>query len=139
MTTKPNESPSDAVTWLRAATDAAQRDAEAAGGDVWRRQEYPSDTVAIYDSKDEPVVYDEGSPSEEQQAHIVRNDPAAVLRRITADRRVLERHWPRETLAVVKAPNKVGRITICDHDRQPWPCPDITDLAEAWGWTEAAT
>lgn len=60
------------VAWLRETLDAAQADAEAAGGDEWRRQGHPSDTVAIYDSKGEPVVYDEGSPTEEQQAHIVR-------------------------------------------------------------------
>lgn len=124
------------VAWLREAMGAAQHDAEGAGGDKWRRQDHPSDTIAIYDSKGEPVVYDEGSPTEEQQAHIVRNSPAAVLRRIAADRRMFERHWPRETLAIVEAPNKASRVVICDHDRQPWPCPDITDLAESWGWTE---
>ncbi|MGV9803908.1 DUF6221 family protein, partial [Mycobacterium sp. NPDC003449] len=77
------------VRWLAAQLDEDERIARAAGGDVWRRQDDSSDTVAIYDSKGEPVVYDEGWPTEEQQAHIVRHDPARVLREIDAKRRIL--------------------------------------------------
>ncbi|MEU2730085.1 DUF6221 family protein [Streptomyces griseoviridis] len=77
------------VEWLGAQLDEDERIARAAGGDAWRRQEHASDTVAIYDSKGEPVVYDEGWPTEEQRAHIAAYDPARVLREIDAKRRVL--------------------------------------------------
>jgi hypothetical protein len=141
------------LAWLRDAMDAAQRDAEAAGGDGWRKQEHPSDTVAIYDSKGEPVVYDEGSPSEEQQAHIVRNSPAAVLRRIAADRSLLddllaERHAVNEGdcwYTCAAATEEVDGGETCDDDRRGKPCDCGRDirvarrvrlLAESWGWTE---
>lgn len=68
--------------------------------------------------------------------HAALHDPAAVLRRIAAERKVCDRHQPFETLAIVEAPNIVGKVTLCAHDRRSWPCPDITDLAEAWGWQE---
>ncbi|GHB55586.1 hypothetical protein GCM10010331_49270 [Streptomyces xanthochromogenes] len=124
------------LLWLRKTMAAAERDAEAAGGDEWRRQAHPSDTVAIYDSEDEPVVYDEGSPSEEQQAHIICNSPAAVLRRIAADRKLLELHQP--------VPGWPDECTTCLSDRGSWPetwsgdtcpCRTIRLLAESWGWS----
>lgn len=68
------------VEFLRARLDEDRALAEAAGGDDWRLQDHPSDTGAVYDSKGEPVVYDEGSPTEEQSAHIARHDPDRVLR-----------------------------------------------------------
>lgn len=133
--------PDGMVVWLRAAMDAAQNDAEAAGGDEWRRQDHPSDTVAVYDSKGEPVVYDEGSPTEAQQAHIVRHSPAAVLRRIAADRKQLAEHpvhvyeafGPRcETCQGGMVQMSSGPIDA----GQPFPCTTIRNLAEGWGWTE---
>ncbi|MGW0495058.1 DUF6221 family protein [Streptomyces sp. NPDC003007] len=75
--------------WLGAQLDTDATRATSAGGDAWRRQDHPSETVAVYDSKGEPVVYDEGSPTEEQQAHIVEWDPARVLREIDAKRRIV--------------------------------------------------
>lgn len=79
----------DLVTFLRARLDEDGARAKAAGGDSWRRQDHPSETVAIYDSKGEPVVYDEGSPTEEQAAHITRHDPARVLAEVDAKREVV--------------------------------------------------
>lgn len=67
--------------------------------------------------------------------HIAANSPAAVLGRIAADRRILERHVPFENLEIVDMP-KVGRVTRCRHDKERWPCSDITDLAEGWGWED---
>lgn len=79
----------DLVRWLGAQLDEDAARAMAAGGDGWRRQDHPSDTVAVYDSKGEPVVYDEGWPSEAQAEHIAEWDPARVLREIDAKRKVL--------------------------------------------------
>lgn len=78
------------VDFLRAQFDEEADEARAAGGDEWRRQDHPLDTVAVYDSQGEPVVYDEGEPSEAQQVHIARHDPARVLRDVDAKRRVLD-------------------------------------------------
>lgn len=77
------------MLWLRAQLDADERIARAAGGVDWLRPEHPGETVAIFDSKGEPVVYDEGWPTEEQQAHIATHDPARVLREIEAKRRIV--------------------------------------------------
>ncbi|WP_405636977.1 DUF3825 domain-containing protein [Streptomyces sp. NBC_00117] len=79
----------DLVQWLGEQLDEDERIAWAAGGNVWRRQEYPSDAVAIYASNGEGVVYDEGWPSEGQAEHIVEHDPARVLREIDAKRQVV--------------------------------------------------
>lgn len=79
----------DLVRWLGEQLDEDDRVARAAGGDAWRRQEHASDTVAIYDSKGEPVVYDEGWPTEEQQAHIIRHDPSRALRETDRKRQML--------------------------------------------------
>lgn len=111
------------VVWLRETMDAAGHDAEAAGGDEWRGQDHPSDTVAIYDSKGEPVVYDEGSPTEAQQTHIVRHGPAAVLRRIAADRKTLT-----ECEAAFDWDNR-GATSLAETT--------IRNLAEGYGWTGA--
>jgi hypothetical protein len=81
----------DLVQWLTAQLDEDERIARGAGGDSWRRQDHPSDTVAIYDSKGEPVVYDEGWPTEEQAEFVAEWNPARVLREIDSKRRTLVR------------------------------------------------
>ncbi|MGW3321103.1 DUF6221 family protein [Streptomyces virginiae] len=73
--------------------------------------------------------------------HIAANDPAAVLRRCAADRKILARHsvdprradWPSEATAC----NGCGVYGDCD-----WPvtdnlndCPELLDLAEGYGIT----
>lgn len=95
------------LTWLRDAMDAAQRDAEAAGGyELMQRLNWSWDELqatSIYLRRycldfltpiadHQQVKNDVDSPTEEQQAHIVRNSPAAVLRRIAADRKLLDLH-----------------------------------------------
>lgn len=82
----------DLVQWLRAQLDEDERIARAAGGVGWLRAEHPGETVVIFDSRGEPVVYDEGWPTEEQQAHIAEWDPARVLREIDAKRQIIDQH-----------------------------------------------
>jgi hypothetical protein len=65
----------------------------------------------------------------EQGLHVAANDPASVLRRCAADRRMLHRHAP--------SFSEPAGALICGHDDRRWPCPDIADLAEGYGWTEA--
>jgi hypothetical protein len=112
----------DLVQWLTAQLDADERIARGAGGDSWRRQDHPSETVAVYDSKGEPVVYDEGWPTEEQQTHIARHDPARVLREIDSKRRIVDAHERR--------PMSSGETADCAQCwGAVWPCPTLRLLA----------
>jgi hypothetical protein len=66
-------------------------------------------------------------------------DPAAVLRRITAERKLLEAHQH------VADPELGDGCSTCVSDRDgiyleqmsadEYPCPTVRLLAEAWGWT----
>lgn len=116
----------DLVRWLGEQLDEDAARATAAGGDAWRRQEHPSETVAIYDSKGEPVVYDEGSPTEEQQAHIVRHDPARVLREIDAKRQLLDEH---PSVNGSDLGSDCGTCYRGDGVNARWPCRTLRLLA----------
>lgn len=59
--------------------------------------------------------------------HIVRHDPAAVLRRCAADREALALHRPE--------PGQ--HPDFCGYDKHELPCPGLRLLAEAYGWKEA--
>jgi succinylarginine dihydrolase len=138
------------VVWLREAMDAAERDAEAASKDGtpdW----YAKEHFAVADAAGEPVVYDEGRPTPDQVRHIVRHDPAAVLRRIAADRQQLAQHAAvpdHGRLSDHGACDKFGcddaheQPTVCRSCRNyagdpiEAPCPTIENLAEGWGWSE---
>lgn len=67
-----------------AATEAAHGESGrwATGGDA--------STRAVEDADAYPVIYDEGSPSYAQAAHIARHDPARVLADCEAKRQVIE-------------------------------------------------
>jgi len=140
------------VSWLEAELGRVEELARAAGGDAWSLQEHPSDTVAVYDSRREPVVYDEGWPSEAQKEHIAEHDPVSVLRRVKADRAILadlvaERHLVVDgdcwfTCPAATEDRDGGEC--CDDDRRGGPCDCGRDarvgrrvrlLAQAWGWT----
>jgi hypothetical protein len=74
-------------------------------------------------------------PDGERQ-HIALHDPASVLRRVAAERRILAEH----------ADDGTGDCTRCAreseeraglgyfHEPLPWPCPTVLGLAAAWGW-----
>jgi hypothetical protein len=105
------------VVWLREAMDAAERAASR-----WHDVECDVHTTSLTDAAvlQSATLCDCGGPT-------------AVLRRIAADRKTLARHQPKE---VVYGIGPVGRILACSYDPHPWPCPDITDLAEGYGWKE---
>jgi hypothetical protein len=79
----------DLVTFLRARLDEREAAAKAAGGDSWvaEPRTYGSYAVAC---DGEPVVYDEGAPTEAQATHIALNDPAYVLDDVAAKRRIVD-------------------------------------------------
>jgi hypothetical protein len=85
----------DLVQFLRDRYKEAAAKAESAreGGEGrWGQGDAERHPGRIEDERGEPVVYDEGSPSEAQAAHIVENDPARVLADIEAKRQIIELH-----------------------------------------------
>ncbi len=75
------------------------------------------------------------------RSHIVRHDPAAVLRRIVADRKTLAEH-PVHVYEAFGPRCKTCRGGMVQMSSgpieagQPFPCASIRNLAEGWGWTE---
>ena len=120
----------DLVQWLHDRLDEEAQRATAAGGVDWLRAEHPGENVVIFDSKGEPVVYDEGWPSEAQAAHIAEHDPARVLREIEAKRKMIadllaERHQDSEedTWYACAALTDEDGDPVCPNDaRAPGPC-----------------
>lgn len=81
----------DLVRWLGVQLDEDERIADAARGQGdgrWHHDSsYPNGYV--YDEHNQPVVYDESTPSPEEAVHIAAHDPARVLREIDAKRKLL--------------------------------------------------
>jgi hypothetical protein len=140
------DNPALMVAWLRDAMDAAQRDAEAAGGDAWTVADArlidvsEAGLVEVGRTVGTLVVGGgrrilTGVPA--VLPHIARNGPTAVLRRIAAGRKILELHQP--------VPGWPDECTMCLSDRGSWPetwsgdnypCQTVRLLADGWGWTE---
>ncbi|NUP39502.1 MAG: hypothetical protein HOY76_21445 [Streptomyces sp.] len=125
--------PDRVVVWLREAMDAAWRDAEAATSGPWHVTEYVAGSDYGFDAGvgtapgEVDVVghgYEGGGCERVQDArHIVRHNPHAVLRRIAADRELLDwGNWPGG------GPDS--------RDAYEWA---VRLLAEGWGWTEETT
>ena len=86
----------DLLAWLSTAMDAAQRDAEAATPGPWDPEgDDPTDDIVftICETPDlvgDVVAYTRGQKHQvPNMVHIARHDPAAVLRRIAADRKLI--------------------------------------------------
>jgi hypothetical protein len=138
------------VVWLREALDAAQRGAEAATQGPWHVTEYNWQTdfdAGIGTSPGEVDIvghgYEGGGVERVEDArHIVRHDPAAMLRRIASDRKILEAH-PHATRVINPVSGTPSAGFGCEtcHDWDGVPegrgnCATILALAEGWGWTE---
>lgn len=73
---------SDIADFLRARLLERRALAEAAchgGAGNWRQSDPGWVSILIQDENGDAVIYDEGSPSAEQAAHIVANDPETVI------------------------------------------------------------
>jgi hypothetical protein len=121
--------------WITQQIDATQHAAEAAAQDGtpdWHAKTH----FRVADGNGDPVVYDEGRPTEDQARHIALHDPAAVLRRCAADRKILEHHAPNTHGIDVYA------CTGCGSDDYGWTvdhtndCPTLLALAEGYGLTD---
>lgn len=150
---------SDAVTdtdrmlaWLRETLDAAQAAAKAttpvpiAGEWATVRDKHADEDapLSLIQGQDphEPDYqgYSSGVPiiaisadwpeAEANLLHIALHDPAAVLRRIAADRQILAEHQVTKILGW--AADWVDACVVCGPHRVP--CNTVRLLAEGWGW-----
>ena len=120
------------VVWLLETMDAAQRDAEAATPGPWSVRPDP-DTgenweIATVGREQRWVVGAEhggGVYDKPDALHIVRHDPAAVLRRIAADRKMLDLHQSDE-----------GHCAWASTEPMTDPCTTVRLLAEGYGWKD---
>lgn len=138
----------DPLAWVRAEMDAAEEVALGAKGQTlgrWKEDDGPAEDIDLYAAS--------GKLTMGQARHIARHDPAAVLRRIKAERELLddllaERHEVVEgdcwyTCAAATEEHDGGET--CDDTRRGKPCDCGRDarverrirlIAEGWGWTE---
>lgn len=68
-------------------------------------------------------------------AFLLRNDPAVVLRRVEADRRILDLH-ERHYTGYAREPGECGVCLKWEYntgaEMEPWPCPTVRVLASGW-------
>jgi hypothetical protein len=120
----------DAIrAYLEARIDEDERMVLAVGDEparTWRRSHT---TGRIEDGLGLVVTYDEGSPTEEQAAYIVRHHPERVRREVAAKRRRLERHT-----AFIRSASGLPYCNHCSQDSygEDWPCGDLVDDAQSW-------
>lgn len=134
----------DPLVFLRAALDAAQAEAEAATKGPWETEgDDPTDDT-VYSVCENPdlvgqqVAFTRGPQSYDNMVHIARHDPAAVLRRIAADRKILAMHPMTDDVRDVRI-TRFGCQTCHRWDDRAEGrgyCDTIIALAEGWGWTE---
>jgi hypothetical protein len=55
----------------------------------WKAATHEAFSVIVKDGAGDALIYDEGTPSLEEAAHIARHDPARVLRDVAAGRAIL--------------------------------------------------
>ena len=87
------------VAFVTARLDEDEAAAMAARGDTsgeWTgRDNGYEDSGVVMNDRGEHVVYDEGAPNTAQAVHIGRHDPARELRRVEADRLLIDAYWDR--------------------------------------------
>lgn len=123
---------SELVEWLRPLIEARKATAEAAmyGAQetgLWIRG-HPRGPRDLRDMNGEIVVYNEGSPSDEQFEHIALNDPHDVIARCDFELALLDEH-----------PVRVGYSeSLCetcserDYGGDPYPCRTVRLLGSAY-------
>ena len=134
------------MVWLRETMDAATRRAEAAatetGSAEWeyRAAQFTHFTLNATSSPGFMVAdvdYLDPAPGK----FMADNDPAAVLRRIAADRKMLDLHAPVTVEYEDDSPTTLACRTCGSHFEYPtrWPCTTLRLLAEGYGWTKETT
>lgn len=155
----------DPLAWVRAEMDAAEKEAVAATQGPWFANEYvqvDDFDASIGTGRDrlrEDAVdvvghgYEGGGVVHLADAvHIARHNPAAVLRRIAADRKQLDLHAAVPDHGRFSEGDCEAAGCDGDHDSAPVcracrtyagdpieaPCPTIEILAQGWGWTSGS-
>lgn len=136
----------DLASWLTAIWDEEERLAKAAMSPARRYLAADSGVWGTFHgggiedaASGDVIVYDEGAPTSEQADFIAYHDPASVLARIAADRKILELHgvaWNAEVCTVCYHPHEDGETL----DNDAWPCLTVRLLASPYkgreGWQE---
>jgi len=111
----------DLAAAIRAAIDETEQDARSAWQENWRWYAEDKTVMTHVDQSGEWDGYRVTGTRADAQ-HIARHDPAAVLRRVAADRKILELH--------------AGSGDVCDaHDAsyETVDCETVLALADAYG------
>lgn len=126
------------VAWLREALDAAWHDAETAANDLWWADH--AERIEVYNAEGVLIA----GADDAVRGLLDANNPAAVLRRIAADRKQLAEH-PVHVYEAFGPRCKTCRGGMVQMHSgpieagQPYPCTTVRLLAEGWGWTEETT
>ncbi|MFF1298104.1 MULTISPECIES: DUF6221 family protein [unclassified Streptomyces] len=134
----------DILAWLETAIAVRAQEAQeaCAGGEGrWHSGWCPEDKLeegetsgaGVSDERDRTVVYDEGRPNKAQSVHIAANDPASVLRRCAADRKLLKLHGG--NMHSCPATDETDYLDEWTHFDYSQACPVVELLADSYGWT----
>lgn len=137
----------DLLAWLETAIterETAAREACDGGEGRWHNGWCPDGELeegetdsgcGVSDERDRTVVYDEGRPNKAQSVHIALNDPASVLRRCAADRKLIAEHGPfsdRDSACKGCGLDMIEELITSYYQ----DCPVLVAIAEGYGWTE---
>ncbi|NUP47530.1 MAG: hypothetical protein HOW97_09485 [Catenulispora sp.] len=140
----------DPLAYLHAAHAEAQTEAEAARNEAGDADWYAGDEALHARNSGQTIVNGPwGHLDERLGVYLARHDPAAVLRRITAERKQLELHATVPNHGRFSDHNACPALCDGEHDDPPVcrscrnyagdpidaPCPTVEILAEGWGWT----
>jgi hypothetical protein len=150
----------DPLEFLRAALDARQEQAKAAAELCGCHPPASSWVFGDEETDGRILVKDEPHPGVKRKIgrrwngsyegmhmaqHVIANDPAAVLRRIAADRKILELHAPVPSPSDGPYDPPVTICRTCSHDlwavdpagtSSDWyPCDTVRALAVGYGWS----
>jgi hypothetical protein len=138
------------LAYLHATLDAVEQEAEAARPGPWTVWNAHHNVAVVHDSGQRsgsglplgPLVVSASSDHALPDAvHIARHDPAAVLRRIAADRKILAAHPITRDVRDIRITRFGCRTCHKRDDRVDGRgyCDTLIALAEGWGWTEEGT
>lgn len=118
--------------WITQQIDKVEATALSAKGDtpgVWDDKTHPASWIVLYDAG--------GKLTLGQHRHIALHDPAAVLRRCAADRKILARHTLDPDVhyePACKGCGTYGDMELSETDNLN-ECPELLDLADGYGIT----
>jgi hypothetical protein len=126
--------PDELCTALRAALDETERLAKAVKPlgytDVMGGERVPETFLIARLRAAGEDGYPQRHADPAAKAHFAHHDPASVLRRVAADRRVLDRH---------QNDGSDFCVYCTDNWAVVWPCVEIVDLADRYGITTEET